>query len=194
MHPDTRQIAEHMKDFGLCLLGRSVVDVAFAEIMNPYSHAMGAIRCAHAAEIIIKARIAEEHPLLIFAKLPKPTPESNDLLSINELLDEGRTLMYNELPDALWAATGYRIPDLKRFQDFGKRRNMLTHLAVPPEVDLPRETLGFAFQVMQPMINDFWKSDIFEYIGQYDPDANEDGYIYEQLEMYKIPFVRKQEE
>jgi hypothetical protein len=182
-----------MKDFGLCLLGRSVVDVAFAEIMNPYSHAMGAIRCAHAAEIIIKARIAEEHPLLIFAKLPKADPESNDLLGVAELLDEGKTLMYNELPDALWAATGYRIPDLKHFQDFGKTRNKLTHLAIPPAVDLSGETLRFAFQVMQPMINDFWKSDIFEYIGQYDPDANEDGYIFELLENYKISFLHKEE-
>jgi len=56
--------------------------------------------CANAAEIIIKARIAEEHPLLIFNKLPKPTVRDGGLLGVGELLNEGRTLMYSELPDA----------------------------------------------------------------------------------------------
>ena len=170
-------------DFGLCLLGKSIVDVTFAEMLNPYGHAMGAMTCAIAAEIIIKARIAEEHPLLIFNKLPKITAKNGGLLGIDELLNEGRTLMYSELPDALWATTGYRIKNLQQFNDFGKIRNTITHLAVP-NLNLSKETLRFAFQVMKPVISDFWKSDIFDYIGRYDPDADE--YVHEQLKGYKI--------
>lgn len=174
-----------MREFGLCLLGRSIVDVTFAEIMNPYSHAMGVTRCAHAAEIIIKARIAEEHPLLIFTRLPKP--DSKALLSIETLMIAGKTLMYADLPDALWAATGYRIPDLQHFEQFGKLRNTITHLAVP-KIDLSEATLRFAFLLLEPMIYDFWKSDIVEY---YEGYIEEEEYLTEQLARYNIAFKRK---
>lgn len=138
-----------MKDFGLALLGRSIKDVTFAEILNPYVHAMSVVTCAHAAEIIIKARMAEEHPLLIFNKLPKPDPTA--LLDIGALMTEGRTLAYEDLPAALWAATGYRIAELELFKEFGKLRNTITHLAVP-DMDLDETVYRFAFQVVEPMI------------------------------------------
>jgi hypothetical protein len=43
MNPDTRKIAGHMKEFGLHVFGRSIVDVIFSEYTNPYSHAMGVV-------------------------------------------------------------------------------------------------------------------------------------------------------
>ncbi len=98
MHPDTRKIASHMKEFGLHVFGRAIVDVVFSEITNPYAHAMGVVRCAHAAELLIKAIIAEEHPLLIFEKLPKPKGQEYKKLDIDALLNDGRTVMYNDLP------------------------------------------------------------------------------------------------
>jgi hypothetical protein len=174
-----------MKQFGLCLLGRSIVDVVFSEMMYPFAHAMGVARCAHAGEIIIKARIAEQHPLLIFAKLPKP--KSQSLLGLRVLMAEGRTLMYNELPDVLWAVTGYRIPNRQRFESFGRLRNTITHLGVPGKTDLSKETLQFAFRVLRPMIEDFWKVDIFDYIEEYEPEIQEEGYVQEQLKRYRIP-------
>jgi len=189
VHPDAKKIADHMKDFGLCLLGKAIVDVTFSEMMNPYGHAMGVTSCAHAAEIIIKARIAQEHPLLIFSKLPKPDPIPGSLLGLNELLTEGRTLTYNELPDALWAATGYRIPLLKQFNDFGRLRNTIVHVGSPDDKTLSEKTLRFAFKVLEPMIYHFWKSDILEYIGEYDPDADE--YVFEALKDCKIRFKKR---
>lgn len=42
------------------------------------------VHAAHGAEIFIKARIAEEHPLLIFKSYPKSNT-TNDTLSIKEL-------------------------------------------------------------------------------------------------------------
>ncbi len=188
MHPDTRKIATHMKEFGLCLFGRAVVDVIFAEIMNPYAHAMGVVRCAHAAEILIKARIADEHPLLIFSKLPGPTQEDKKHLDIDTLINEGKTLVYGDLPNALWSATGYRINDIDRFQSFGRLRNTITHLAVP-EIDLSKATLEFAFQILEPIIFDFWKTDVVEYMEEYDADPEEA--LREQLDNLNICFSRR---
>ncbi len=58
------------------------------------------VHAAHAAEILLKARIAQEHPLLIFSKLPKSLP-TKDALTLIDLLENGRTLSYDELPDQL---------------------------------------------------------------------------------------------
>lgn len=187
MHPDTRKIADHMKDFGLHVFGRSIVDVVFAEIANPYSHAMGVVRCAHAAELLLKARIAEEHPLLIFDSLPRLKGTESKVLDIDTLLSEGRTIMYSDLPDVLWATTGHRIPDLDRFRSFGKLRNAITHLTIP-DADLSAETLAFGFLVVEPLIRDFWSLDVVEYLEEYDCDCEE--YLFERLQDIGISYAR----
>ena len=176
-----------MQDFGLALLGRAIVNVTFSEAGNPYAHAMGVVHAAHAAEIILKARIAEEHPLLIFTKLPKPDLQSKSVLSPARLLAEGRTLSYEELPDALWSATGYRLRKQPEFYAFGKLRNTITHLAVPQDDFLADKTFRFCFQVIAPAIWNFWKADIFDKIGEYDDGAEE--YVVKQLKRHKI-FLR----
>lgn len=172
MHPDTRKISEHMKDFGLHVLGKAVVDVIFSEYTSPYSHAMGVVRCAHAAELIIKSRIAEEHPLLIFEVLPKAKDPSGKVMDVSDLLRDGKTIMYSELPNVLWASTGVKVPDIARFNSFGKLRNTITHLAVP-DADLVMETLSFSFLVIEPLIRQFWNVDIVDYMQEYDADCDE---------------------
>jgi hypothetical protein len=185
MHPDTRQVAAHMKEFGLALLGRCLQDVTFDEICNPYAHAMGVVSCARSAEIIIKARIAEEHPLLIFNKLPRPDPTA--LLDVRALMNDGQTLSYKELPAALWAATGYHIGALEDFQNFGRLRNNITHFAVP-NIDLSSAVYRFAFQVVEPIIYDLWEVDIIEC---YEEFGEEEGYIFENLGRLGITFTRR---
>jgi hypothetical protein len=54
-------------------------------------YALAAAHALHAAEILIKARIAEEHPLLIFSSLPRAKKPSEHLLDINDLLNEAKT-------------------------------------------------------------------------------------------------------
>ncbi len=190
MHPDTRKIVSHMEEFGLHVFGRAIVDVVFSEMTNPYAHAMGVVRCAHAAELLIKAIIAEEHPLLIFEKLPKPKGQGDKKLDIDALLNDGRTVMYNDLPDALWAATGYRIYNIERFKTFGKLRNAITHFSVS-NADLSTETILFVFQVVEPLVREFWNLDVVKYLEEYDCDCEE--YLIEQLKHLGIQFARHKE-
>jgi hypothetical protein len=175
-----------MRDFGLHVLGKSIVDATFAEIANPYAHAMSVVRCAHASELVIKARIAEEHPLLILERLPKPT-DNNQSLGIDALLSDGRTIGYNDLPTALWAATGHTIEPEQDFQRFGRLRNTIMHLAVP-DVDLAFETLNFTFTIIEPLVQRFWNTDILHFVSEYDPDCEE--YLVERLADYKIRHAR----
>ena len=114
MNPETKQVSQHMKEFGLHILGRAIYDATFSEMTRPFAHMLSVVHAAHGAEILIKARIAEEHPLLIFKSYPKSNT-TKDVLSIKELFKYGRTLMYSDLPEVLWATTGYRIKELDRY-------------------------------------------------------------------------------
>lgn len=184
MHPDTREVAAHMQDFGLHLLGKAVYDATFSEMGSPFSHTLSIVEAAHGAEILIKARIAEEHPLLIFSRFPK-SKTTNDMLSIKELFEYGQTLNYSELPEALWAATGYRIKHIDRFLKFGLLRNGLVHFAAPT-IEASTETMKYAFEVIDPIIQDFWKTSFVSYAERWDDVVIAEGYLREQIESLNI--------
>lgn len=184
MHPDTKEIAKHMRNFGSHILGRAVYDSVFDEMTTPYSHGISVTLAAHAAEILIKARIAQEHPLLIFDTLPKST-STPDLLTISELFEKGTTIQYSDLPEILWATTGHRIKDVQRFKDFGKLRNMIMHFAVP-DTDNSGETLKFVFEVVDPMLQDFWDDSVIPYAEAFDKVMVVAGYLQEQIKVNGI--------
>ena len=177
-------ISEHMRDFGLSLLARGVVDATFSEYGNPSAHAISVAICSQAAEILIKARIAQEHPLLIFSKLPKLKNISDRNLELQDLFEHGRTLMYSELPDLLWATTGYRVANLERYISYGSLRNCVVHFGIPNS-NLSEETYHFAFEVMEPMIYEFWEEYILNYIPYFDQPVE---YVVEKLERLNIAY------
>lgn len=179
MHPDTRAVAEHMREFGLTILGRAAYQVTFSEMMAPFAHATAVGHAAHGAEIAIKARIAQEHPLLLFKSLPKSASAKKEL-TIAELFEYGRTVEFQELPESLWATTGIRMKRVEQYQRFGKLRNMIIHFAVPNK-ELARETLKFLFQVMEPLVRGFWDKSILPYAGEFDEVTVSEGYLEEQL-------------
>ncbi|HYG79057.1 MAG TPA: hypothetical protein VD861_01640 [Pyrinomonadaceae bacterium] len=142
--------------------------------------------------MLIKARIAQEHPLLIFSSYPK-SRTTVSTLSVKELFEHGRTLVYSELPEALWAATGYRIKKLDEFLKFGALRNGLVHFAAP-EFNAAAETPKFAFEVMD-IVRDFWGESFVEYARYWDDAIISDGYLREQIAQSKIkihPDTRKE--
>ena len=137
------------------------------------------LQAAHAAELIIKAAIAEQHPLLIFSNLPKSTKEEDGFLSLNDLFESGKTIQYVDLPERLWAATGYKIEAIDLFNKFGKLRNCIQHFATPDR-DLRTETTDFIYKVVDPILGHFWNKYAIEYV---DLDGYEDdifGMIYER--------------
>ncbi len=140
---------------------------------------------AHAGEILIKACIAKEHPLLIFDQLPKSTKVDNQLLDLKAVVELGRTIQYQELPEKLWATTGYRIHNVELYREFGKLRNWIQHFASPYDrTYLTDRNLEFIFGVIDPLINDFW--------GLYAVDFHEDDtteYVFEFLIENKVSFL-----
>jgi hypothetical protein len=175
MHPDTREVAKHMREFGLTVLGRAGYQCTFSEMGTPYAHAMAVGFAGHGAELVIKARIADEHPLLIFDTVPK-SGSTKDLLSFKELFENGRTIQYNELPEALWAATGIRMEHIEQFQQFGKYRNAIMHFAVAAG-DWSSDTLEFLMEVMEPLVQQFWGESLISYIDIWDEVTVSEGYF-----------------
>ncbi|MTJ52431.1 hypothetical protein FJR38_07000, partial [Anabaena sp. UHCC 0253] len=60
-----KDVPRNMRLTGMFLFRSALIEASRGEIP------MCVVHTAHAAEILLKARIAQEHPLLIFSKLPK---------------------------------------------------------------------------------------------------------------------------
>lgn len=166
MNPELREVWKQMLNLGIGSLSHALLHSSCSAMQNRYWPELSVLQAAHAAELIVKARIAQEHPLLIFEKLPKASASNRDLLDFKRLFESARTIQFDELPDRLWAATGTTLPDLELFKAFGRLRNSIQHFAAPDDEDLQFETLQFIFRVLDPFLYEHWK--------MYAVDFNED--------------------
>jgi hypothetical protein len=187
MDSDVTKIADHMNFFGQSLLGHSLEHSVFSAMGNVFWSAFGVLHAAQAAEILIKAAIAKEHPLLVFSELPKLGKKESDRITIEHLLEEGKTVQYSKLPDILCASTGYKIENLERYKTFGLLRNQIQHLAVP-DSDLSKETLLFVVEVIDPLFKHFWNERVFDDLIVDDTYVYEEGFLKEALDEHGISY------
>lgn len=171
MEDELRSVHQHMLALGLGALAHANWHANYHSYESDYWSELSVIQAAHAAEILIKARIAEEHPLLIFEHLPKPNKSEGTILELRHLIDFGRTYQYADLPDRLWATTGLRLPNLEMYGSFGRLRNAIQHFTSPNDHDLSQETLEFIFGVIDPFINEFWGLFAIDYNEDHEPYA-----------------------
>jgi hypothetical protein len=94
--------------------------------------------------------------------------------------------MYSELPEVLWATTGYRIKELDRYQKFGELRNTIVHFSADPDCEASTETLKFALEVLDYIVQDFWGESLIYYSQEWDDVIISDGYLREQIEQLNI--------
>jgi hypothetical protein len=173
MNPKLKKVAIRMVELGLGALAHALRLSLYYDPQNPSWPELSVLNAAHAAEILLKARLAEEHPLLIFTQIPKPNQTVGSVLEFEDLFERGQTIEYQDLPDRLWAATGIQIPELDTYRQFGRLRNAIQHFA-PPTADAAARTLDFVFRVLDPFIHKEW--------GYYAIDFNEEyGDHYEHV-------------
>src|SRR5207237_5120886 len=103
VNPALKGIWEHIRDLGLGALAHANRHAAYAAMENPRWPDLSVLQAAHSAELLIKARIAQEHALLIFEQLPRSTQASGAMLDLGDLFRQGRTLQWPDLPERLWA-------------------------------------------------------------------------------------------
>jgi hypothetical protein len=160
-------MSKNMRVTGMLLL----MD-AFRESQYKKSSILSVVHTAQSAEILIKARIADEHPLLIFKKIPEKKA-ATDYLSLDLLLEKGQTLSYSELPDRLWASAGLTINDLEGWYEFGRLRNQIVHTSLTNRNDLNFISLKFILEILDPLVESFWGKSVIEFI-KYHPDRSKD--------------------
>jgi len=178
MDESLAEVSRNMLRLGLGALAHANWHAHYYNMDNDCWSELSVLQAAHAAEILIKARIAQEHPLLIFEHTPRLAPGDHSKLTFGRLVQEGRTFQFADLPNRLWATTGISLPMVDCYAAFGRTRNSVQHFAPPHDgAVLSQLTLEFIFSVIDPFINDCW--------GRYAIDCNEDYEPYE----YFVPGI-----
>ncbi len=154
-----------MKELGLGALTHALRLSLYSNMENSHWGNLSVLNAAHATEILIKARIAAEHPLLIFDQIPKSIQAQGTHLSFEDLLEKGRTIDFRQLPERLWATTGQSISEPDVYEAFGRLRNAIQHFA-PPTYDPSVKTVEFVFKILDPFVLENW--------GLYAIDFNEE--------------------
>lgn len=156
MDEELKSVYRHMLRLGCGALAHANWHAHYHSMDNDCWSELSVIQAAHAAEILIKARIAQEHPLLIFEDLPKPVKADARKLNLRDLIENGRTYQYSDLPDRLWATTGIKLPEIELFKSFGRLRNAVQHFTTPDDRNTSQEALEFIYKVIDPFINMCW--------------------------------------
>lgn len=151
-----KDVSQNMKLSGMLFFQSAFMEALYGQMPMCVAHA------AHAAEIILKARISQEHPLLMFSKLPNFN--NNENLTLDYLLEKGRTFSYAELPNQLWATTGIKIEDQAKYDQFGKLRNQIIHFSRANKEELDMLTLDYSLQFLDPLVESFWDKSVFDFI------------------------------
>jgi len=136
---------------------------------NEYWGQMSVLNAALAGELFLKAIIAKEHPLLIFRDLYHLDQPENVDISLNEIIENGRTYNFEHLPRLLWVATGERITDPSSFEKLRKARNSIQHFCLPDGVDLRALSLEFLYKNIDPLIR--------KHFGMYSIEYHEDDSV-----------------
>lgn len=164
-------VHRHMIGLGLGALAHANWHANYHNPDNDYWSELSVLQAAHACEILIKARIAQEHPLLIFEQLPRAKANETPL-SLQRLVESGRTYQFADLPDRLWATAGIKLPAIERYRSFGRLRNSIQHFTAPHKINVSIETIRFIYEIIDPFIHLCW--------GLHAVDYNEDTepYVY----------------
>ncbi len=189
MDASLRSVYEHMIDLGCGSLSHANYLGHFYDMKNFKWNELGVLQAAHSCEIFLKARLAQEHPLLIFDSLPKSTSSyisSSGVLDFNSLLQAGRTIDYADLPEKVWAATGFKFTErqMSIYKEFGKLRNSIQHFA-SPNYDVSELTSRYVFEFIDPFINSQWGLFAIDFCDDHEPYE----YFVEVLARRNIEFL-----
>jgi len=152
MHTILQQIPDRILTNAVGALTQANTHAVYFDPGNEHWEQMGVLHAALAGELFLKAIIAKEHPLLIFRDLYHLDQPQNVDISLDEIIENGRTYNFEHLPRLLWVATGERIADPDSFEKLRKARNSIQHFCLPDGIDLRALSLQFLYNNIDPLI------------------------------------------
>lgn len=185
MDIEIESVSQNILELGLGALAHANRHAAYYDENDKWEE-LSVLQAAHAAELLVKARIAQEHPLLIFVDFPSVS--NQETLSLSKLAEDGKTIGWSDLPKVFKPITGCDFIQEDCFKKFGKLRNSLQHLGVFSKrltTSPSLETLKFIYSFIDPFINAHWNLCAI--------DFDEDMDSYEHLPItlinYEIEFI-----
>ena len=168
MHPSLTGLSERILELALSALRRANTDAVYFDYGMDHRESLAPLSAAHAGELLIKAIICKEHPLLIFKNLfDKST--SNDI-NLDWLLLNGQTHDFSRLPSLLWACIGENIPDRNSFDEIRVLRNQIQHFTMPNNRNLRLTSLKFIYSNIDHLLK--------QHFGLYAYNYHEDEFDY----------------
>jgi len=167
---DITSIPQRILEMGYSALAQANTHAVYGGPGTEGSDALSIVNSVFAAELIIKAIIAKEHPLLLFKNLFELGPSDAGEISIDRLLLKGKTYTFGELPNLLWTCTGNQINELDLFRRIQKARNAITHFCVPDDPDLKLLSLNFLYRVVDPLLKQHFDECAIEYHNDFSVD------------------------
>lgn len=183
---DFNAISTDMLSLGLGALAHANYHSGYTTDTNDKWAELSVIQAAHAAELLVKARITKEHPLLIFSDLPSVS--NQDTLSIDKLAEDGRTIEWSDLPKVFKTITNCNFKNADIFRSFGRLRNSVQHFGIIPNrttTSASLETLRFIYSFIDPFINEHWR----KYAIDFDEGTNSYENLPNTLIRYEIRFL-----
>lgn len=174
MHPVLRSIPEKILESAQGALAQANTHAAFFDPGNEHWGNMSVLNAAHAGELVMKAMIADTHPLLVFKNVFDLDDGISAELDISRLLAKAKAHDFQHLPAILWAVRAIRIPDKESFDRLRLLRNAIQHFYHPEGVDDLGEaardaSLNFIYNNIDPLLN--------EYFGLYAIEFHEDHHV-----------------
>ncbi|KFE33753.1 hypothetical protein [Thioclava atlantica] len=163
MNPVLEKIPDRILKLALGALAQANTHAVYFDPGNEHWEYMSVLNAAHAGELVLKAIIAREHPLLIFNDIFKLDDERSDGLDLEKLIRKGKTHSFEQLPKVLWAVTGIRTPNLECFDRLRKARNSIQHFCAPDDDDLRALSLEFLYTIIDPLLADCFGVYTIEY-------------------------------
>jgi hypothetical protein len=159
MDESMRNVPRNMRKMGMLLFRDAFAEAAYGENL------LCVVHMAHAAEILLKARIAQEDPLSIFYNILALSKKGKNTLKFIDLIENGHTYGYAQLPEELEKKTGIKIERQEQYKEFGKIRNQIVHLSISnTEQALDELTLLYALELLDPLVEKFWGRSVFDFI------------------------------
>ncbi len=158
-----------------------ILEVALGALIQANHHAVfydqyssgwpetAVLSTATAAELVLKAIVAKEHPLLIFRDLFDLENPLHEEITVERLIERGRTYGLEHMPKLLWVTTGERIPDQKLFEKLRLTRNSIQHFCAPTNVgDLRDLARQFIYKNIDPLLKRHFSICAIEYHQDHD--------------------------
>ncbi|MEM1237772.1 MAG: hypothetical protein AAGI10_12430 [Pseudomonadota bacterium] len=168
MHPSLVGLSDKILGLATDALRRANTDAVFFDPGMEHRQTLAPLAAAHAGELVLKALIAREHPLLLFKNLGEKS--TNDEINLDWLLAHGRTHDFSRLPSVLWASAGIELPNLDSFKRIAKRRNQVQHFLDNSQGDVQQECLDFIYGNLDPLLDEHFGLCACEYHEDQFPD------------------------